>query len=80
MSQGVNATEDEIAACCLWHTSFFGFTREQRQGFLNKIGAATSGNLNVKKLVESYRPYLPSRKELLCNPEIHHAIRREMIL
>lgn len=25
----VDATPAEIAMCCLWHTSFFGFTREQ---------------------------------------------------
>lgn len=31
---GVVATNPEIAACCLWHTSFYGFTDEQRkEGF-----------------------------------------------
>lgn len=80
VSKGVNAAEAEIAACCLCHTSFYGFTREQRQNFFNKIGATTFGKLNVKNLVESYRSYLPSRKELLCNPVIHRAIRREMNL
>lgn len=25
----VNATKEEIAACCLWHTSFYGYTEEQ---------------------------------------------------
>ncbi len=27
----VNATNAEIAACCLWHTSFYGFVREQQE-------------------------------------------------
>lgn len=25
----VNATKEEIVACCLWHTSFYGYTEEQ---------------------------------------------------
>ena len=25
----VNATKEEIVACCLWHTSFWGYTEEQ---------------------------------------------------
>ena len=25
----VNATKEEVAACCLWHTSFYGYTEEQ---------------------------------------------------
>lgn len=27
----VKATKAEIAACCLWHTSFYGFVREQQE-------------------------------------------------
>ena len=27
----VKATNAEIAACCLWHTSFYGFVREQQE-------------------------------------------------
>ena len=30
VNEDVNATWAEIAACCLWHTSFYGFTRDQR--------------------------------------------------
>jgi len=25
----VNATKEEIVACCLWHTSFYGYTEKQ---------------------------------------------------
>ena len=28
IAPGVKATNEEIAACCLWHTSFYGFTEE----------------------------------------------------
>ena len=27
----VNATNAEIAACCIWHTSFYGFVKEQQE-------------------------------------------------
>ena len=27
----VKASNAEIAACCLWHTSFYGFVREQQE-------------------------------------------------
>ena len=30
----VKATNAEIAACCLWHTSFYGFVREQQEEYL----------------------------------------------
>ncbi len=29
LSPGVKATNEELAACCLWHTSFYGFVEEQ---------------------------------------------------
>ena len=32
----VDATPAEIAMCCLWHTSFFGFSREQVDEFNGK--------------------------------------------
>ena len=31
ISPEVKATNAEIAACCLWHTSFYGFVREQQE-------------------------------------------------
>lgn len=74
----VNAPEAEIAACCLWHTSFFGFTQAQRQEFLNRIGATKHGDSDTKKTIDFYRPFIPSRKELLRNPIIHHELRTEM--
>ncbi len=31
LAPDVKATNAEIAACCIWHTSFYGFVREQSQ-------------------------------------------------
>ena len=29
IEQGIKATNEELAACCLWHTSFYGFVEKQ---------------------------------------------------
>ena len=34
LAPDVIATNAEIAACCIWHTSFYGFVREQAQEYL----------------------------------------------
>lgn len=34
LAPDVKATNAEIAACCIWHTSFYGFVREQSQEYL----------------------------------------------
>ena len=28
IEQGIKATNEELAACCLWHTSFYGFVEK----------------------------------------------------
>ena len=34
LAPDVNATNAEIVACCIWHTSFYGFVREQSREYL----------------------------------------------
>ena len=34
LATDVKATNAEIAACCIWHTSFYGFVREQSREYL----------------------------------------------
>ena len=34
LAPDVKATNEEIAACCLWHTSFYGFVDEQAREYL----------------------------------------------
>ena len=34
LAPDVKATNAEIAACCIWHTSFYGFVREQSREYL----------------------------------------------
>ena len=37
VDHNVTATQEEIVACCLWHTSFWGYTEEQLSEIINKI-------------------------------------------
>lgn len=37
IEEDVEASLAEIAACCLWHTSYYGFTKEQRDATFKKF-------------------------------------------
>ena len=37
ISPEVTASKEEIAAQCLWHTSFYGFTQEEVDGFFEQM-------------------------------------------
>ena len=37
ISPNVKESLAEIAACCLWHTSFYGFTDEDLQEYFNRL-------------------------------------------
>ena len=73
----VTESPAEIAACCLWHTSFYGFLpEEQSETFRNfHEGEKKSGYYYTK-----YRDIIPSRREMQSVPSFHQAIRRRMRL
>lgn len=73
----VTASEAEIAACCLWHTSYFGFTQEQRSELIDNLYDHVY-NTKFKEYTLEYKDFLPTRKELLRNPAIHKEIRTAM--
>lgn len=73
----VTASSEEIAACCLWHTSFYGYTEEQlastAEGFstewrdksdLEIYQQKLSRNLKTIERLYNYTPTLPSFNEL----------------
>lgn len=57
----VKATNAELAACCLWHTSFYGFTEKQiserfsgyANSYVNKKGELTS-QISKKEIAKRY--------------------------
>ena len=77
IDEEVTESPAEIAACCLWHTSFYGFLpEEQSETFRNfHEGEKKSGYYYTK-----YRDIIPSRREMQSVPSFHQTIRRRMRL
>ena len=46
----VKATNEEIAACCLWHTSFYGFVKEQIREYLR----TDNDNLDIDDFMDRW--------------------------
>ena len=59
----VHVTDAEIVACCLWHTSFYGFTKGQKKEFAN-IDFKSKVN-ELKTIILNNGGYVPSKRELL---------------
>lgn len=64
----VHVTDAEIVACCLWHTSFYGFTKGQKKEFANidfksKVKELKTIILNNGGYVPPKRELLPSKKQ-----------------
>lgn len=84
----VNATWTEIAACLLWHTSFYGFTREQRDETFEKLEFYEQNLLDpditrikakrVQKKIEEMGGRIPSKKEMIKVPAFRHEVNRKL--
>ena len=88
VKEDVNATWAEIAACCLWHTSFYGFTQAQIDKTFENLNFYDANLLNpditkirakrAKEIVESKGIHVPSVKEMLKVPAFKNEIRRRI--
>lgn len=88
VNEDVNATWAEIAACCLWHTSFYGFTRDQRDETNERLDYCGKNLLDhditkirakrAKDIVESKGIHVPSVKEMLKVPAFKNQIRKRI--
>ena len=62
LAPDIKVSNEELAACCLWHTSFYGFVEEQvDETFMEKDEEGMKG---VVDSICSYGGYVPSVKEL----------------
>ncbi len=77
LDEGVTASPAEIAGCCLWHTSFYGFLPEDVN---DTFIIWHEGKGRTKYYIEKFRDILPTRREMLSVPSFHQTIRREMRL
>lgn len=59
----VHVTDAEIVACCLWPTSFYGFTKGQKKEFANIDFKSKVKEL--KTIILNNGGYVPSKRELL---------------
>ena len=88
VNEDVNATWAEIAACCLWHTSFYGFTRDQRDETNERLDYYGKNLLDhditkirakrARSIVESKGIHVPSIKEMLKVPAFKNQIRKRI--
>lgn len=88
VKEDVNATWAEIAACCLWHTSFYGFTQAQIDKTFENLNFYDANLLDpditkirakrAKEIVESKGIHVPSVKEMLKVPAFKNEIRRRI--
>lgn len=84
----VNATWAEIAACCLWHTSFYGFTREQRDETFENLDFYEQNLLDpditrirakrVQKKIEERGGRIPSKKEMMTVPAFRNEVNKRV--
>lgn len=61
----VHVTDAEIVACCLWHTSFYGFTKGQKKEFANIDFKSKVKEL--KTIILNNGGYVPPKRELLLS-------------
>ncbi len=71
----VAASPAEIAACCLWHTSFYGFLPAEVTDTFNSWH---EGKGLTQYYLKKFRDILPTRREMQSVPSFHRVIRRKM--
>lgn len=68
----VTASLPEIAACCLWHTSFYGFTPQQREEVFQEFDQKATRGLSrnetfYEELIEDTKKKYPITWKRLSN-------------
>lgn len=68
----VTASLPEIAACCLWHTSFYGFTPQQREEVFQEFDQKATRGLSrnetfYEELIEETKKKYPITWKRLSN-------------
>ena len=84
----VDACLAEIAACCLWHTSFYGFIREQKAETAEKLQFYFHNMLDddiekvkasrIVRLIKENGGTLPKKSEMLSIPSFRKQLKEKM--
>ena len=79
LDREVNACNAEIAACCLWHMSFYGFLPYQcEETFEDMFDGIEKKRALLKSYKEKFHGYIPSKREMFAIPSFHNAVMCEM--
>lgn len=75
----VEASNAEIAACCLWHTSFYGYLPYQREKTFDDMfdGIVKKGAL-LSSYKEKFSDIIPSKREMAAIASFHNEVRSKM--
>ena len=78
----VKASLAEIAMCCLWHTSFYGFTEDQVDDRFESLDFYAEDTLDsditrlrAKRIIRAVEGKIPSVKEYMKIPAFRNKIR-----
>ncbi len=75
LDEGVTASPAEIAGCCLWHTSYYGFLPEE-------VGETVrnwhKGKDTTQYYIRKFKDILPTRGQMQSVPSFHQAVRRKI--
>lgn len=79
LDKDVKASLAEIAACCLWHTSFWGFLPYQREETFRKIITDNPRLIRTAKFYKNkFSEIIPSKREMMQIPSFRNKIRSDM--
>lgn len=79
LDKDVKASHAEIAACCLWHTSFWGYLPYQREESFRKIITDDPRLIRTAKFYKNkFSEIIPSKREMMQIPSFRNKIRSDM--
>ena len=75
----VEASNAEIAACCLWHTSFYGYLSYQREEtFDDMFDGVTERNRLLNLYKEKFSNIIPAKREMAAIASFHSEVSSKM--
>lgn len=79
LDKDAKASHAEIAACCLWHTSFWGYLPYQRDETIKKIVTDDIRMIRTAKFYKrKFAEIIPSKHEMMLIPSFRNKIRSDM--
>ena len=79
VDKDVKAPNAEIAACCLWHLSFYGYLPYQREEtFDDMFDEVNKKRTLLKSYKDKFSHIIPSKSEMAAMASFHDKIKSEM--